>query len=76
MKSRTRLLAANVPLTLAAFAVAACASAAPAATYNPVRLGGEQLTQVEQICQSVLGLDPAEPLSAAGVSQRTRELNR
>jgi hypothetical protein len=62
MKSRTRLLTGTVPLTLAAIAAAACASAAPHASYNPVRLGGDQLTQVEQICQNVMGLDPAEPL--------------
>jgi hypothetical protein len=64
MRSQQRLLAVAAPLALACMAVAVCASAAAQDTgpYNPYRLGTDQLTQVEQICQSVMGLSPTEPL--------------
>lgn len=52
-----RTLAATAMLAAAGLGTAACASAA---RYNPDGLGAAQIAQVEQICQTVMGLAPAE----------------
>lgn len=53
----SRRLVAILSCLVAGAAVAACAAAAP---YNPDNLGAAQLGAVQQICQTVLGLSPAE----------------
>jgi hypothetical protein len=53
---------ASLTCLLAAAAVAACAAAAP---YNPDHLAAAQIDAVDGICQSVLGLSPAEGSNGA-----------
>ena len=55
MRSLATLLSASVSIV-----AAGCASAAP---YNPENLRPGQLTRIESICQSVMGLSPTEPYS-------------
>ena len=57
---RLRRLAVAFAGAAALVSSAACASAAP---YNPESLRSDQLSRVEGICQSVVGLSPSEPLS-------------
>lgn len=54
-----RIVALTTCVVLSA-TVASCAAEGP---FNPDHLGPDQYTQVTSVCQTVLGLNPKEPLS-------------
>jgi hypothetical protein len=62
MITRTSIAALlSAASAIATLSVSACAAATP--LFNPDGLQGGQLSRVEQVCQSVMGLSPTERLS-------------